>query len=57
VRRAIDEIGTDRILCGADLGLFHPAYNLGTYEAADLTAAEQQAIMQDNPRRLFAFGD
>lgn len=56
VRQAIDQIGTDRILFGTDLGLFDPAYNLGTYESADLTAGEQAAIMQDNARRLFRFG-
>lgn len=56
VREAIDEMGTDRMLFGTDLGLFDPAYNLGTYESADLTPAEQEAIMHANARKLFRFG-
>lgn len=56
VRRAIGEVGADRILFGTDLGLFDPAYNLGTYESADLTIAEQAAIMRDNALKLFSFG-
>ncbi|MGB9619342.1 MAG: amidohydrolase family protein, partial [Armatimonadota bacterium] len=38
VRATIDEVGCGRILFGSDLGLFDPAYDLGVYEEADLTA-------------------
>jgi hypothetical protein len=53
VRATIDAIGCKRILFGSDLGLFDPAYDLGIYEEADLTADERQAIMYDNAKELF----
>lgn len=57
VREAINQIGAGRILFGTDLGLFDPAFNLGTYESADLTCEEEAAIMRDNARRLFRFDE
>jgi predicted TIM-barrel fold metal-dependent hydrolase len=54
VRETIDAVGYDRVLFGTDLGLFDPAYVLGTYEEAALTNDEEAAIMRDNARRLFS---
>lgn len=55
LRTTIDGAGVGRVLFGTDAGLFDPAYCVGIYEEADLTADEQSAILHDNAARLFGF--
>jgi len=55
IRQVLDAIGPDRVMFGSDLGLFDPAYNLGTYEEADLTPQEEAAVMRENALRVFRF--
>lgn len=55
VRETLNAVGAERVLFGTDLGLFDPAYNLGTYEEANLTPDEEFAIVQGNARKLFGF--
>ena len=52
VRRAIDRVGTDRIVFGTDLDVIVPAYGLGIYYEANLTIKEDQKIMSENARRI-----
>lgn len=55
IRQVLDAVGPERVMFGSDLGLFDPAYNLGTYEEAGLTPEEEAAVMRDNAQRLFRF--
>jgi uncharacterized protein len=52
IARAVDICGTNQILFGSDMDLIDPAFVIGQYEAAGLTEAQQQAVYQDNPRRV-----
>lgn len=52
-RVTIDAVGPARVLFGTDAGLFDPAFCVGLYEEANLTSAEQRAILHDNAARLF----
>lgn len=53
IRATIDAVGADKVMFGTDAGLFDPAFCAGIYEEADLTAAEQDAILRDNASRVF----
>jgi predicted TIM-barrel fold metal-dependent hydrolase len=54
-RKTLDEVGCERVVLGTDLGLFDPAYDMGIYEEANMTAQEQRAVAHDNASRLFGF--
>lgn len=55
IRATVDYIGKERVLFGTDAGLFDPAFCVGLYEEAGLSADEQRAILHDNAVRLFGF--
>ena len=51
-RRAIDAVGSDRILFGTDLELISPAFVLGSIWEAQLTEEQQRMILRENARRI-----
>ena len=51
-RRAIDAVGSDRILFGTDLELISPAFVLGSMWEAQLTEEQQRMILRENARRI-----
>ena len=52
VRRAIDGVGKEQVVFGTDLDLIVPAFALGIYFEADLSAEEDRLIMAENARRI-----
>ncbi len=52
VRRAIDAVGKEQVVFGTDLDLIVPAFALGIYYEADLSAEEDRLIMAENARRI-----
>ena len=52
VRRAIDGGGKERVVFGTDLDLIVPAFAMGIYYEADLSAEEDRLIMAENARRI-----
>ena len=51
-RRAIGEVGVDRIVFGSDLACFSPAFVLGSVWEADLTEEEHRKVMRENACRI-----
>ena len=54
VGRAIDAIGSDRVLFGSDHNLNHPRSFLAVIDALGLSGAERAAILGGNARRILA---
>ena len=52
VRKAIDEVGADRVVYGTDLDLIIPAFVLGVYYEADMSPQEERLVMAENARRI-----
>ena len=52
VHRAIDGVGKERVVFGTDLDLIVPAFAMGIYYEADLSAEEDRLIMAENARRI-----
>ena len=52
VRRAIDGLARSWVVFGTDLDLIVPAFALGIYYEADLSAEEDRLIMAENARRI-----
>ena len=52
VRKAIDGAGKERVVFGSDLDLIKPAYALGVYAAAEMSAEEERLVMAENARRI-----
>lgn len=53
IRWVLDRIGPSRLMLGTDATLIDPSVALGAIEAADLDAAEREAIMGANAVNLF----
>lgn len=53
VGRAIDICGSRQIVYGTDVDLIDPAFLIGTYEDAGLTADQKRDIYYENSARLF----
>ena len=56
VREFIRTIPAERMLFGTDAPLLDPAFVLGTYQDAEIPAADQDRIYWDNAARLFGVG-
>ena len=52
IRKAIDELGPERIVYGTDMDLISPAFGLGVYHEAHMTAEEERLVMAENARRI-----
>jgi predicted TIM-barrel fold metal-dependent hydrolase len=52
VRRALDRLGTDRVLFGTEYPLQHPATELAKLAALDLSVPVWRAVTRDNAQRL-----
>jgi predicted TIM-barrel fold metal-dependent hydrolase len=52
VRKAIDQIGADRVVFGTDLDMITPAFALGVYDEANMTPDEERLVMAENARRI-----
>jgi predicted TIM-barrel fold metal-dependent hydrolase len=55
-REFIRTIPPERMLFGTDAPLLEPAFVLGTYQDAEIPAADQDRIYWDNAARLFGLG-
>jgi predicted TIM-barrel fold metal-dependent hydrolase len=55
LRKAINSVGKDRVVFGTDLDqdLICPAFAMGVYHEADMSAEEERLVMAGNARRLF----
>ena len=56
VREFLRIIPKDKMLFGTDAPLLDPAFVLGTYQDAEIPAAEESAVYWDNAARLFGIG-
>jgi len=54
IRRALSELGAERILLGTDATLFDPLYVKAIYEHTPMSDAERALVMGGNAIRLFA---
>lgn len=52
VKRAIGEVGADRVIFGSDFPLGHPRMYLGLVDALDLTDGERDLVLGGNALRL-----
>ncbi len=52
IRKAIDQIGPERVVFGTDLDMITPAFALGVYSEADMTTYEERLVMAENSRRI-----
>jgi predicted TIM-barrel fold metal-dependent hydrolase len=52
VRRAVEELGADRVIFGSDFPLGHPRMYLGLVESLDLDQARRDLILGGNALRL-----
>ena len=52
VRRAIDRVGADRVVFGADQDVIAPAFALAIYYEAGLAPDEERLVMAENARRI-----
>ena len=52
IRKAIDELGPERVVYGTDMDLISPAFGLGVYHEAHMTAEEERLVMAGNARRI-----
>jgi hypothetical protein len=52
LRKAIDELGPERIVYGTDLDLINPAFCLGVYYEAGMSPEEDSLVMAGNARRI-----
>jgi predicted TIM-barrel fold metal-dependent hydrolase len=52
LRRAVSEVGADRILFGSDYPFWHPAVERARIEGAKLDLASTKLIMGENAARL-----
>jgi predicted TIM-barrel fold metal-dependent hydrolase len=52
IRKAIDQIGANRVVFGTDFDMTTPAFALGIYHEADMTSAEERLVMAENSRRI-----
>jgi len=55
LRRAVDELGAERILFGSDYPFWHPAVERARIDSAGLEPAASRLILGENARRLFDF--
>jgi predicted TIM-barrel fold metal-dependent hydrolase len=55
LRRAVDEVGGERILFGSDYPFWHPAIERARVEAARLDRTSSRLILGENAQRLFDF--
>lgn len=53
VARLVREVGAERIVWGSDTILFAASNQIGKVVFADISEAEQRAILSDNARRIF----
>ena len=56
-RRAIDEVGEDRIVFGTDLEVFSPAFVLGSAWEARMDEQESRKVFRDNACRILGMSD
>jgi len=55
LRRAVDELGAERILFGSDYPFWHPAVERERIDSARLDPAASRLILGENARRLYGF--
>jgi len=53
IRKMIDVVSADRILFGSDGPIISPAWNLGRFASAQLSAEEEEKVFAANASRIF----